>query len=140
MSELLRPGPAGGRVEVGVMALDVPSRLDEFRELSDGWLDGEGVAPSPDFLDWLSEKFDRNYPGDLPLPHVYPTVEGGVQAEWSLLSHEVSLSIDPDVREGEWHVLHTDTDRQDMDVFNLVEDNGWMQLAQSVRSLSKAPE
>lgn len=127
--------------EVAVLdPLDVPSRLDEFRELRDGWLDGEGVAPSPDFLNWLTENFVQNYPDDLQLPHVYPTVEGGVQAEWSLLSHEVSLSIDPAAHSGEWHVLHKDTNDEDIAVFNLTEDSGWKKLAQSIRLLSEAPE
>ena len=120
--------------------LDVPSRLDEFRELRDGWLDGEGVAPKPEFLNWLSEKFVQNYPDDLRLPHVYPTFEGGVQAEWSLLSHEVSLCIDPVARSGEWHVLHKHTNDEKTDAFNLAEDGGWMKLEQSMRELSKAPE
>ena len=126
--------------EVSVLdPLDVPSRLDEFRELRDGWLDGEGVAPKPEFLNWLSEKFVQNYPDDLRLPHVYPTFEGGVQAEWSLLSHEVSLSIDPVARSGEWHVLHKHTNDEKTDAFNLAEDGGWMKLEQSMRELSKAP-
>ena len=79
---------------VALDPLDVPSRLCELRRLKNGWLDGEGVAPAPEFLDWLAGTFDRLYPDELPLPHIYPTVEGGVQAEWSLSSHEVSLSID----------------------------------------------
>ena len=64
--------------------LDVPAQLSELREMEDGWLDGEGVAPGHELLDWLSAQFDRCYPDDLALPHIYPTVEGGVQAEWSI--------------------------------------------------------
>ena len=41
--------------------LDVPARLDEFRDMQDGWLDGEGVAPTQAGIDWLSDAFAHNY-------------------------------------------------------------------------------
>ena len=125
---------------VALDPLDVPSRLCELRRLKNGWLDGEGVAPAPDFLDWLAGTFDRLYPDELPLPHIYPTVEGGVQAEWSLSSHEVSLSIDFATRAGEWHVLNADTTAEDRKPLNLADDNDWIALAQDIRSLAEASE
>ena len=120
--------------------LDVPSRLYELRELKDGWLDGEGVAPDDNALDWLSRRFDRLYSDELPLPHIYPTAEGGVQAEWSFSSHEVSLTVDLATREGEWHVLATGTDVEETETLNLADDNGWIQLTKHIRALSKALE
>ena len=125
---------------VAIDLLDVPSRLDELRELASGWLDGEGVALDPSFLDWLSVTFDRLYPDELPLPHIYPTVEGGVQAEWSLSSHEVSLSVDVVTHVGEWHVLNTDTNVEDTKSLDLVDDNDWIKLTQNIRSLAEASE
>ena len=47
-------------------ALDIPARLDEFRRMKGGWLEGEGVAPSLDGLDWLALTFERHFPDDLP--------------------------------------------------------------------------
>ena len=118
--------------------LDVPSRLVELQRLRNGWLDGEGVALDPNGLDWLSGRFDRFYPDELPLPYIYPTAEGSVQAEWSLSSHEVSLGVDLVTRVGEWHVLRTDTKAEDSEEFNLADDNDWMRLTQFIRSLSEA--
>ena len=120
--------------------LDVPARLYELRGLKNGWLDGEGVAPSTDRLNWLAETFDRLYPDELPLPHVYPTVEGGIQAEWSLGSCEASLTIDLAARKGDWHVLPTGRNAEDVEVLSLADDAGWMWLAQRIRSLSEAPK
>ena len=114
--------------------LDVPSRLYELRELKNGWLDGEGLVPAPDFLDWLSERFDILYPDDLPLPHIYPTVEGNVQAEWSLSHNEISLSIDCASHAGEWHVLNMDTNAESSEPLNLADDNDWTKLTQYIRS------
>jgi hypothetical protein len=33
---------------------------------------------------------------DLPRPRVYPTPDGGVQAEWTVGEHEVSITFEPD--------------------------------------------
>ena len=76
--------------------MDVPAQLSELREMEDGWLDGEGVAPGHE-LAGLAVQPDSTVAtrNDLPLPHVYPTVEGGVQAEWSISHHEISLSVGP---------------------------------------------
>ncbi len=72
--------------------LDVRLQLDDFRGMTDGWLDGAGLAPAPDFLDWLSSAFERLYRGDAAPPHLYPTEDGGVQAEWSLNHCEATPS------------------------------------------------
>ena len=62
--------------------LDVPARLDELRDMKDGWADGMqhasdwgsgyGKAPSHGGLDWLADKFTSEYPDDLPLPSRIP--------------------------------------------------------------------
>lgn len=58
-------------------------RLKELSELEDGWLDGEGKNISPQVLD-LAEKILKQLIVDLnvPTPHLYPTEEGGISAEW----------------------------------------------------------
>ena len=82
--------------------LDVPARLDEFRALKDGWLEGEGRAFSSEGLDWLATQFERRYPTDLPLPYLYPTPEGGVRAEWSEEANAVVLETDLDNHSASW--------------------------------------
>lgn len=82
--------------------LDVPARLDELRHMEDGWLDGGGKAPSHQGLDWLSDSFQRNFPDELPLPYLYPTPEGGIEAEWSLGKHSVILEFHLDTHQGDW--------------------------------------
>ena len=82
--------------------LDVAARVEELGLLKDGWLDGKGLAPVSDGLNWLVGAFDRHYPDDLPLPYLYPTAAGGVRTEWPAKPHEVSLDIDLKTRAGEW--------------------------------------
>lgn len=64
----------------------VLDRIAELATLQDGWLYGDGLAISEEsrtraawVLSWLLSSCPQ-----LPAPGVYPTPEGGVQAEWVL--------------------------------------------------------
>ena len=115
-----------------------PRCLHELRGLNDGWLDGEGVAPSDEGLTWLAEKFDHLYPDDLPLPYLYPTPQGDIQAEWSLGPYQASLTISLDAYRGDWHALFRDTNAEKVEVLSLAHASGWARLAELIRSLSEA--
>lgn len=116
--------------------LDVGARLDEFRNLRDGWLDGEGMAPEYANLDWLSEAFGLYYPGYIPLPRTYPMANGGVSLEWSFGVRDVDVEIDLERRVGELCVFNRDTKKceEDEDVKLDVPD-GWRQIADRLRPL-----
>lgn len=100
-------------------ALNIRARLDDFRKLTDGWADGMqaaadwgngyGIAPSPAGLDWLADEFAKHYPPHAPLPYLYPTPEGGVQAEWSLGPQEISLEVNLATGQAWWHRLDLST-------------------------------
>ena len=113
-------------------ANDIAARLDEFRNLKPGWLDGKGFAPSTQGLDWLTTRFDTQYPEGLPLPFLYPTAEGGVQAEWSLNDHEISLEISFDTHQGEWHGLNLVGLEETTKTLNLDEAGDWQWLVAQV--------
>lgn len=70
-------------------ANDIPARLEEISLLKDGWLDGEGKAPNTDHLQWVEDVF-KHFPDELPLPLLFPTEEGNIQAEWSEGNSEIS--------------------------------------------------
>ena len=117
--------------------LDIPARLNEFRDLKDGWLEGDGVAPSLEGLDWLAAGFDRHFPDDLPLPYLYPTPEGGVQAEWSLSENEISLEVDLVTRQGAWHQLDMNTNADEARKLNLDDVKGWTWVVAEIRKMVK---
>jgi len=78
------------------------TRLVELTELQAGWLDGEGqpvsqqAQASADVLRQLLEQYE------VPVPFLYPTPEGGLQAEWSTLDAktgaggEITATLEPD--------------------------------------------
>ena len=113
---------------------DVPARLDELRTLQDGWYEGEGVAPSHEGLDWLSDAFECCYPDDAPLPYTYPTPEGGISMEWSVENSEAMLEIDIDAHSAEWHWFDRDSDDESERTLNMDESADWQWLASEIRS------
>ncbi len=116
--------------------LDVTLRLEEIADLKDGWLDGKGIAPNPEKLHWLAKAFDNSFKADLPLPHLYPTPEGGIQAEWSLKDWEVTLEIDLTTHQAMYQAVRIagqETGQQPQGSVNehalaLGEDEGWTRL------------
>ena len=117
--------------------LDVPARLDEFRAMQNGWLDGAGQAPAPAGLDWLSASCDAYFPADAPLPYAYPTPAGGVRLEWSLGTQEISLDIDLESRRARWHRLDLAADSDDEMELNLDDIAGWERLGTEIIRLAE---
>ena len=114
--------------------IGLESRIDELRSLQDGWLDGLGTAPTKAGLDWLVNTFNRWYPDDLPLPYLYPTPEGGMQAEWSFDRTACSLEIDLSTHLANWHSIELDSRQDEEQEFDLGNDQGWSQLVTVLRT------
>lgn len=117
--------------------LDVPYSLELFKELEDGWLDGEqGTAPDPSGLDWLGNIFIRHYPDNLPLPHTYPTPEGGIQMEWSYKKSYIEFEIDLTTRKGEWFRYETSNDDKDyICEIDLEQPDDWKLIVNDMKAL-----
>ena len=124
--------------------LDVPARLDEMRNLSDGWAEGmqplnadgspANRAPRHEGLDWLSEVFEQIYPEEMPNPYAYPTPEGGVQVEWSIAPHEATLEINLEEKTGEWHSINLDSDESTLEEIGL-NNKGWLEVIEKVKDM-----
>ena len=117
--------------------LDVPTRLDELSKLSDDWLDGTGKAPDPQGLQWLGNTFNANLDSRLPLPYLYPTAAGGIQAEWSINDWEVSLEIDLIQKSGEYQALNIETDEVQDFRYNLSKNEDWRAINNNLRKLKE---
>lgn len=115
---------------------DVPARLDEFRALRDGWLDGDGVALDSAGLDWLADAFEANYPDDLELPYLFPMPNGGVRAEWTIGQHEVSLDVNLRTHQADWHDLNLASDEGNEREIDLSLADGWRFVIDQIRTLA----
>jgi hypothetical protein len=115
--------------------LDVQMRLEALAKLEDGWLDGKGRAPIKEKLDWLAGAFESNFDSDLQLPYLYPTAEGGVQAEWNLGDWAVTLEINLDKETGEYQALNLRDQTSTEFQVALAGPNGWGELNQALKQL-----
>ena len=117
-----------------MIARPIGSQLDQLRLLKDGWLEGEGLSPTETGLDWLENAFDRHFPDEAPLPHLYPTEAGGVQAEWSIGQIEITLELNLDTHSGEWHALDTKTGKVGERILDCDDSNDWEWLVDQVQA------
>lgn len=116
-------------------SLDVALRLEELATLKDGWLDGKGYTPMPEQLKWLASQFDAYFAADLPLPHLYPTPEGGLQAEWSLDAWEVTLEINLNNQTGEYQALNCNDRKTREHLLQLATADDWKALNDELKSI-----
>ena len=123
--------------------LDFHACLDEFRNMQDGWLEGDGKAPPHSGLDWLSEAFRRGYPDDIPLPYTVPTFDGGVHCEWAIEQFRFEIEIDLDSRKAEWLWYDKKTnifeDYEDK-ILNLDDPGAWAWMANRIRETVEQAE
>jgi len=115
--------------------LNTTVRLEELARLEDGWLDGKGRAPAKNGLDWLANSFDTRFDASLPLPWLYPTAEGGVQAEWSLNDWEVSLEIDLETQQGIYQALNLKDNSCNESTLFLGKADGWNRLNEALKQI-----
>jgi hypothetical protein len=71
-------------------------RFDELAALPAKWLDGEGARLDAVVVDRTRRILAELLNFDVPRPRVFPTPEGGVQAEWTVAGHEISVTFEPD--------------------------------------------
>ena len=81
----------------------------ELLELAPGWLDGEGVPPTGELLELVGAWLDEHQRQDLEDPRLFPTPEGGVEAEWRIGRLDLSVEFDPRRGLAEWHQLDLDS-------------------------------
>lgn len=129
-------------------ALDIDKRLKSLKSLKDGWATGAQSAGSSDKaygkaleskgLDWLAAQFTRHYPDTLPRPYIYPTPEGGVQAEWPIGEREATLEIDLQTHTGEWQCMDFKTKSSVEHTLGLDTPDSWKWLSEQLAGLKKA--
>jgi len=116
---------------------DTESRLEALALLKDGWLNGEGRALDSASLVRLAKIFDKSFSRSLPQPYFYPTLEGGVRAEWTLGDWEVSLDIALPSLVAHYQAVNTVTEETSDQIMYLTSENGigWLTLNEELTKL-----
>lgn len=125
--------------------LNIDLQIAGMRHLEDGWADGMqsaetwgrgyGKALSAEGLDWIAGQFDLHYAQILPRPYLYPTPEGGIQAEWSIGPYEASIEIDILQHIGYWHCFDIENKTSTEHHFDLDQADSWHWIAHEVTRL-----
>lgn len=115
--------------------LDIETRLEELSELKDGWLNGKGKAPDSDALRALTHKFERFFDTELPLPYIYPTPDGGIQAEWTIGGTEISLEIELPSQQAFYQALNIHTGKEEDLELRLADGEQWKQLNAALKAV-----
>lgn len=75
----------------------ITGRLEELSHLGADWLDGEGKAVTKEALASAAHGLPRLADGHAGFnPRIYPTLDGGVQAEWDSDGRVRDVTFDPD--------------------------------------------
>lgn len=119
--------------------LDIETRLEDLATLQDGWLNGKGKALDGGMLQRLAQDFDQYFDTELPLPYLYPTPEGGIQAEWAFAGSEISLEIDPVTLEASYQAVDLITGTAtDFDLALAEGEQAWSQLNNALKAQQEA--
>lgn len=117
--------------------LDIEARLEVLSLLNNGWLNGKGKALDNAKAKLFSEYFYSFYNESLPLPYLYPTAEGGLQAEWFINDWDISLEIDLANLNADLHGLNLQSDEEKELSLLLTEQDSWKKLNQVLEGLNK---
>ncbi len=130
--------------------LNIELQIAGMRHLEDGWADGMqsaeqwsrgyGKALSAEGLDWISSQFDLHYAQHLSRPYLYPTPEGGIQAEWSIGPYEASIEIDILQHIGYWHCFDIENSKSTERSFDLDQADSWHWIALEILRLERNSE
>lgn len=99
--------------------LDPIVQIEQLRRLPAGWLDGKGAPPSGQLLDQISAWLESHLRGEQPLPRLYPTPEGGVEAEWLIGRLDLSIEFEPGSNTVRWHAMDLDRNTVEEDTVPL---------------------
>lgn len=127
-------------VEEGQLTLnDLRGRLEELKVLKKGWLDGEQGQPLASaelqsLADILAELHEQE---ELPIPYLYPTPSGDVQAEWTIGSWELSATFNLATGEVQLDALDTETGAGKEEQASSQSSEGCLALVRFVTSFSR---
>jgi hypothetical protein len=94
--------------------LDPRVQIEKLKGLRAGWLDGEGIALSPALIARVGNWLEEHLSEDTLLPRLFPTPEGGVDAEWLIGRLDVSIEFDEAAGIVEWHAMDLDTGKAEV--------------------------
>ena len=109
--------------------LDVSLRINNLSKLENNWYEGKGKALNKIGLNKFENLFNSYFENKLPLPAIFPKIDGNIQLEWKNEAKNVVIDIDLDSLAGEFFYYNdiNDSDEKE-DQIELDDKDGWKQL------------
>jgi hypothetical protein len=75
-------------------SLDVSLRIYNLLKLESKWYEGQGKALNKENLTKFGNLFNSYFDNKLPLPAIFPKIDGNIQLEWKKENKNIILDID----------------------------------------------
>ena len=90
--------------------LGLVSKIEALSSLTDGWLEGRGIAPTAANLNYLINEVAKYFPETLEYPSVAPTEDGFIIFEWIRPHARIELEINFDDNKLELYATNLTTE------------------------------
>src|SRR5690625_1408867 len=116
--------------------MDVSHRLHQLAALEDRWYEGYGVAPSKKGLTEFEKLFYQHFDENLPLPAIFPTIEGNIQLEWQKKNQNIILEVNLQSFQAEYFYFDSldDTIEEEF-TYSLSGEDGWETLCKKIEEI-----
>lgn len=116
--------------------MDVSHRLHQLAALEDHWYEGHGVAPSEKGLTEFGKLFYQHFDKNLPLPAIFPTIEGNIQLEWQNDNQNIILEVNLQSFQAEHFYFDSLDDAIEEEfTYPLSEEHGWETLCKKIEKI-----
>lgn len=113
----------------------IGTRMDEIRDLKDGWWDQGSRAPTESLTTWVERRIWRIVEdAGIPRPFIFPTYSGGIQCEWRKGDIDLDIVFGRD-KSMSAHLLVGDEDTE-LETASMEELTKWLIAAMSELEVS----
>ena len=119
---------------------DLLSQIERIRTLHNAWHDGDGLTPSSHLLNQISTWLVSHLRDEQPTPRLYPTPEGGVEAEWMIGRLDLSIEFEPNSNAVQWHAMDLERNTVEEDTVPLHDTAKLQALGQRLEAALAASE
>jgi hypothetical protein len=114
--------------------LYVSRTFEQLLKLEDKWYEGHGKKYDRELLSKFEILFNLNFDYNLPLPGIFPKVDGNIQLEWKVESKNIIAEIDLEGMMTNVFCFHDLNDTEEIEIIlSLVDNQGWELLNQHIR-------
>lgn len=116
--------------------LDVSLRINNLSKLEDNWYEGHGKVLNKKGLERFGNLFNSYFENKLPLPAIFPKVDGNIQLEWKNENKNVVIEINLDTFKSEYFYYNDVDDSDEVEeTIELIDKEGWVELNNLIKSI-----